>query len=69
MNALLAAGLWLLADRAGRLEDRPKRIKAQLLPWDRLDVDAALNDLQRCERQFRTRGSLPTPTKPGPKPI
>jgi hypothetical protein len=27
-------GLWCLADRAGRLEDRPARIKAQIFPYD-----------------------------------
>lgn len=34
LTRLLFAGLWTIADRAGRLEDRPKRIKADLLPWD-----------------------------------
>lgn len=43
---LLFAGLWTLADREGRLEDRPKRIKAQLFPYFDLDVDVLLDDLQ-----------------------
>ena len=30
---LLFSGLWLLADREGRLEDRPLRIKAELFPY------------------------------------
>src|SRR4030095_12649862 len=30
----LFAGLWVLADRAGRLKDRPARIKAQVFPCD-----------------------------------
>ena len=34
-----------MADRAGRLEDRPKRIKAEVLPYDTCDVDALLADL------------------------
>jgi hypothetical protein len=42
---LLFAGLWLLADREGRLEDRPLRIKAQLFPFDAWDVDRLLSDL------------------------
>jgi len=43
---LLFAGLWTLADRDGRLEDRPRRIKAELLPYDDdVDVDALLADL------------------------
>lgn len=30
----LFSGLWVLADKEGRLEDRPKRIKAQVFPYD-----------------------------------
>lgn len=44
---LLFAGLWCLADRAGRLEDRPKRIRAEVLPYDAVDADELLNQLQR----------------------
>jgi len=29
---LLFAGLWCEADRAGRLKDRPKRLKVECLP-------------------------------------
>jgi hypothetical protein len=42
---LLFIGLWTIADRAGRLEDRPKRIKIELFPCDDINVDEALNDL------------------------
>lgn len=42
---LLFAGLWCLADRAGRLEDRPKRIRVELLPYDDGSVDDMLNEL------------------------
>lgn len=35
---LLFAGLWTLADRSGRLEDRPVRIRAALFPYE-ADVD------------------------------
>jgi hypothetical protein len=38
-------GLWMLADREGRLEDRPKRIKAELLPFDSQDVEPLLAEL------------------------
>lgn len=38
-------GLWMLADREGRLEDRPKRIKAELLPFDNADMDKLLQEL------------------------
>ncbi len=43
---LLFAGLWILADREGRLEDRPRRIKASLFPWDEVDVQALLDALE-----------------------
>lgn len=42
---LLYAGLWLLADREGRLEDRPKRIKAEIFPYDSYDVEKLLSSL------------------------
>lgn len=42
---LLFAGLWCLADREGRLEDRPRRIKAELFPYDDLDVEPLLQAL------------------------
>jgi hypothetical protein len=53
LGRLLFAGLWTLADREGRLEDRPKRIKAQLFPYDDCDVDALLREL--AKRQFIQR--------------
>jgi hypothetical protein len=42
---LLFAGLWLLADREGRLEDRPKRIKAELFPYETVQVEKLLDGL------------------------
>lgn len=42
---LLFAGLWTLADKEGRLEDRPKRIKIELFPGDNVDVDVMLEAL------------------------
>jgi hypothetical protein len=47
LTRLLFIGLWTIADRAGRLEDRPKRIKAEVLPYDDCDIDAMLADLDR----------------------
>lgn len=44
---LLFISLWTLADREGRLEDRPKRIKMEMFPADNFDVDSGLNDLER----------------------
>lgn len=43
---ILFQGLWCEADREGRLEDRPKRIKAEVFPYDDVDVDSGLNALQ-----------------------
>lgn len=43
---LLFAGLWLHCDREGRMEDRPKKIKAEILPYDTCDADELLNQLQ-----------------------
>lgn len=42
---LLFAGLWTIADREGRLEDRARRIKVQLLPFYDVDVDELLSSL------------------------
>lgn len=42
---LLFIGLWTIADREGRLEDRPKQIKMELFPADNLDCELILNSL------------------------
>ena len=42
---LLFIGLWTVADREGRFEDRPIRIKMELFPADNVDVDAGLQAL------------------------
>jgi hypothetical protein len=44
---LLFIGLWTLADREGRLEDRPRRIRAEIFPFDGFDVESMLVELQR----------------------
>lgn len=49
----LFPGLWTLADREGRLEDRPKRIKAELLAFDTQDVEPLLREL--AARSFIVR--------------
>lgn len=50
---MLFVGLWTLADREGRIEDRPKRIKLELFPWDSIDIDAGLDAL--CKGGFIDR--------------
>lgn len=42
---LLFIGLWTLADREGRLEDRPKQIRFKLMPYDDFDPDTTLQQL------------------------
>lgn len=42
---LLFIGLWTLADREGRLEDRPKRIKMEVFPADDVDIEGGLSRL------------------------
>lgn len=44
---LIFAGLWCLADREGRLEDRPRHIRLEL-HLALVDVEAALADLAEC---------------------
>ena len=50
---LLFIGLWGLADREGRLEDRPKKVKAEVFPYDEVDVDEFLTEL--AKRNFILR--------------
>jgi hypothetical protein len=45
---LLFIYLWMLADREGRMEDRPKRIKGESFPYDVYDVDVMLDQLQKA---------------------
>lgn len=42
---ILFEGLWCLADRDGRLEDRPFQIKIEVLPCDNCDVNLLLQQL------------------------
>jgi hypothetical protein len=68
-HRLAFAGLWTIADRAGRLDDRPTRIRVELFPYDveppcphcrgrGLDLNEVLNDLHRGD--FLTRYIAPT---------
>jgi hypothetical protein len=42
---LLFIGLWTMADRDGRLEDRPTKIRMEVFPADGVDVNAGLQAL------------------------
>lgn len=52
-SRLLFIGLWTLADREGRLEDRHKRIRMEIFPGDDVNVDKALQDLH--DKRFIVR--------------
>ena len=45
LTRLLFIGLWTEADREGRLEDRPRRLKMRLFPGDEFDVEEAIEAL------------------------
>ena len=42
---LLFAGLWTIADREGRGEDRPKKIKVLTLPFDDVNIEELMQTL------------------------
>jgi hypothetical protein len=47
-HRLCFEGLWCCADREGRMQDRPKRLKAEIFPYDDLDMNHLLWDLARA---------------------
>lgn len=47
LGRILFAGLWCYADRNGRLEHRPKRIKAEILPYDDITSEQVETWLQQ----------------------
>ena len=47
LGRLLFIGLWTLSDCNGNIEWRPKRIKAELLPYDNCDVEALAINLDK----------------------
>lgn len=48
LTRLLFIYMWMLADRDGRLEDRPSRIKKQALGYDDGNADLMLNELAKA---------------------
>ena len=44
---ILFAGLWCLADKEGRLQDRPKRIGVEVFPYEEVNADILLDGLRR----------------------
>jgi len=45
---LLLIYLWMLADRAGRLPDNPRRIGASAFPYESLEIGKGLQQLHDC---------------------
>lgn len=52
LTRLLFIGLWCIADREGRLEDRPKRIKKALLGYD----DVSTSDVSEMLQELHNGG-------------
>jgi hypothetical protein len=47
LGRLFFIGLWTISDFKGDLEYRPKRLKAQILPYDDCDIDKIVKDLYK----------------------
>jgi hypothetical protein len=46
---LIFAGLWTIADRSGRLKDKPAQIKLDILPVDQCDMNEMLEKLAQAK--------------------
>ena len=57
LTRLLFVALWCLADRNGRLNDRPRAIRVQALPFDRCNVATMLQDLHDAKFIIRYEDS------------
>lgn len=55
LTRLLFQALWCEADREGRLEDRPMRLKAEYFPYDDCDISTMLAQLQHSAGNFLVR--------------
>jgi hypothetical protein len=50
---LIVPGLWMMADREGKLIDNPKQIKMELFPCDDWDCEELLNELKGAKHIIR----------------
>ena len=48
LHRLAFQGLWCQADREGRLKDRPKSLRIEILPYDDVDFDGVLQALHEA---------------------
>ena len=53
---LAFAGMWCHADKAGRLEDRPTRLKVLVLPYDDVDFEDVIAELAAARFVIRYSG-------------
>jgi len=59
---LLFAGLWVLADREGRLENRPKMIRMEIFPCDNINIEDGLLALKNAGFiSFYKNNTMPAP--------
>lgn len=56
---MLFIGLWTMADREGRMEDRPKKIKMEIFPCDDCDCNEILQTLASNEfiKRYEVNGN------------
>ena len=47
LGRLLFVGLWTIADKDGRLRDRPRKIRVEILPYDDVDAESLLLALEQ----------------------
>lgn len=59
LTRLAFLGLLTIADREGRIEDRPARIRALVMPYDAMDMGAALSELRAAGaiERYEERGT------------
>lgn len=50
---LFYQGLWCYADKKGRLEDRPERLKVEIMPYDKIDIEEILNLLSSPKKNSK----------------
>ena len=48
ITRLLFIGMWCMADRSGRMKDRPKKIRAEILPFDDCNIEQSISDLAKA---------------------
>lgn len=49
---LLFIGLWCMADVKGRMEYRPAKIRAELFPYETIDIESLLGELTSSPERF-----------------